>query len=1046
MNTLYARGLSLLVLLIVAIGMHAESVKGVVSDENNQPLPGASVTVDGTRLGTATDFDGRYTLELTPGTYTIKFGSLGYTDKKEEITVTAGNDVVLDVKLQPSAEILEDAVVVGYGVQRRRDVTGSIAKVDGKEITSIPVPSFEAGLQGRAAGVQVSQGSGLAGSGSIVRVRGLASISAGGDPLYVVDGIPITQDYFIRGNSGAMNNNPLASINPNDIASIEVLKDAAATGIYGSRGSNGVIIITTKRGKKKGLSVDFTSRVGISTPATLPNMLNTDQYLTLRQEAWENDGGTGYVWLPNLSAESDDPETRRDAFLRAQQTDTDWVDETVGIGIKHGYNVGLSKVADRYKVYLGLGHEDNGSYLIGNRYIRTSARLNGEYKFNDKLTVMLSSSFSRGNNDRVDAAWSGGLGDAMSNALPYYPVTYQDTVFDTNGEPLHLPGDYFIWRDEFGGDKNPVAFRQNRLWRTQEDRTINNLALVYQPIEDLFIKVSGSLDYMNFKNDFYNPGFLSTSSAVSSASRDLYSVLNFNSTATANYTYHLDEDSRLDFLVGTEYQRSEGVPGGTEVYQNVTGAPYQGDAIFTDSTTVIDPVVGNSDFWSFLSYFGRATYVMNDKFIFQGTARVDGSSRFGANKRYGFFPSASAGWILSEEHFLKDHRVINFLKLKASWGITGNANIPGNTRWALFSGENNGILYNQQPITFPIQRANEDLRWERSRSIDLSLEAGLWKDRVHFEVAYYDKHTTDVLMTVSTPASIGFGSWTDNVATILNRGIEFSITSRNIVKQKFSWTTNFNISRNYNELVNIGNYTPDAVSGGTNDSRVIVGSPIGSFFLVEFSHIDPENGLPVYLDLDGNETYDYDNAIRKSVGDGLPNVIGGINNTFTYGKWNLGVFATFSLGAKIFDSSGKRQMGVVTSWNMREEVLDRWRQPGDDATFGRLTLDETTYGLPSGFPWWNTSLFVYDADYLRIKNISLGYTFDAFKVGEKVSFQNLTLTGSVTNAFTLTNFPGLDPEVVRDFENPQDRNLSPNVTYLTPPQERAYTLTLTVNF
>ena len=192
------------------------------------------------------------------------------------------------------------------------------------------------------------------------------------------------------------------------------------------------------------------------------------------------------------------------------------------------------------------------------------------------MTVMLSSSFSRGNNDRVDAAWSGGLGDAMSNALPYYPVTYQDTVFDTNGEPLHLPGDYFIWRDEFGGDKNPVAFRQNRLWRTQEDRTINNLALMYQPIEDLFVKVSGSLDYMNFKNDFYNPGFLSTSSAVSSASRDLYSVLNFNSTATANYTYHLDEDSRLDFLVGAEYQRSEGVPGGTEVYQNVTGAPSPG--------------------------------------------------------------------------------------------------------------------------------------------------------------------------------------------------------------------------------------------------------------------------------------------------------------------------------------------------------------------------------------------------------------------------------------------------------------------------------------
>lgn len=1038
MKSLHRSVFSFVMFLLTTTTLSAQFVKGVVYDDRNEPLPGASVIVEGTRNGTSTDIDGRYMLSLEPGTYTLVVSSLGFSAKKETVTII-DQDVVLDIKMSGEASILNDAVVVGYGVQRKRDVTGSIAKVEGKEISELPVPSFEAGLQGRAAGVQVSLGSGLAGSGSIVRVRGLASISAGGDPLYVVDGIPITQDYFIRGNSGAFNNNPLATINPNDIESVEILKDAAATGIYGSRGANGVIIITTKRGSKKGLQVDFSTRLGVSTASSLPNMMNTEEYLSVRQEAWENDGGTGYVWLPNMSSKDDDAETRKDAFQEAMLTDTDWVDETVGVGFKHGYNLGVSTAKEKWNAYLGLGYEDNGSFLVGNSYERISARLNGEYKFNKRFRAQFSSSYSRGNNDRVDAAWSGGLGSAMSTSLPYYPVTYQDTVFDANGDIEYMPGDYFI-------HSNPTASREIKDWLTQEDRTINNLTLLYEPIDKLILKWSGSLDYMYFKNDYFDLGNLNPVIQIATASRDLYSVLNYNTTFTGNYAIDITETDRIDFLAGSEYQRSQNTPGGTQFFANVTGAPYNGDAIYTDSTLVTDPIVGNSDFWSFLSFFGRVNYVKENKYLFQVTARTDGSSRFGENNRFGFFPSASAGWILSEEDFLEDHDVINFLKLKASWGITGNADIPGNSRWPLFSSPDNGILYNQQPILFPTQRGNQDLRWERSRSIDISLEGGIWRDRVHFELAFYDKRSTDVLMNVNTPGSIGFSNYIDNVAEIVNRGIELSITTRNIVQEDLQWTTNFNISRNYNELVSIGNYTPDAVSGGTNDSRVIVGEPIGSFYLVEHSHIDPENGLPVYIDLEGNETYDYDNGIRKYVGDGLPNVIGGINNTFQYKKWSLNVFMTYSLGAKIFDSSGKRQLGVVTDWNMRTDLFDRWRQPGDEGTtYGRLTLDETTYGLPSGFPWWNTSLFIYNADYLRLKNISVGYTFDDFEMSEKINFRNLRITASVTNAFTITNFPGLDPEIVRDFENPQDRNLSPNVTYLTPPQERAYTLTLSVN-
>ncbi|MFN9801560.1 MAG: hypothetical protein ACK54P_16195, partial [Bacteroidota bacterium] len=242
-----------------------------------------------------------------------------------------------------------------------------------------------------------------------------------------------------------------------------------------------------------------------------------------------------------------------------------------------------------------------------------------------------------------------------------------------------------------------------------------------------------------------------------------------------------------------------------------------------------------------------------------------------------------------------------------------------------------------------------------------------------------------------------------------------------------------------------GDYTPDAVSGGTNDSRVIVGRPIGSFYLVEFSHIDPDNGLPVYLDLEGNETYDYDNAIRKYVGDGLPNMIGGFTNTLNYKNFTLTALFTYSLGAKIFDSSAKRQIGVVTGWNMREDILDRWRQPGDEASHARLTLDETTYGLDRGFPWWNTSQFIYNADFLRLRNLALDYGFRKETI-QKLKLESLAIGVNVTNLFTLTNFPGLDPEVVRDFENPQDRNLSPNVNYLTPMQERSFNIRINATF
>ncbi|MFN8862808.1 MAG: SusC/RagA family TonB-linked outer membrane protein [Flavobacteriales bacterium] len=1035
--------LAAVVLLFTSLSSFSQSVSGTVTDEQGLPFPGVVVSVKAQNKGVATDVDGKYEISLPSGDHSIEFSFTGYSKKTQRVTLKEGQQLVLDVKLTPDEITLDNIEIIGYGVERNRPSTASVAKIGGEQITAIRTPSFEAALQGQAPGLQVSQSSGIAGAGSVIRIRGIGSVSAGGDPLYIIDGIPMTQDYFLRGNSGAMNNNPLASINPADIESVEIRKDAAAAGEYGSRAANGVIIITTKRAKKKGWNFDFGLNSGVSAPASMPNMLDTDSYLQLRQEAWENDGGTGYVWLPNLSSEEDDAATREAAFKRARRTNTDWVDETVGTGIKYGVNFGARYGAEKSNVYFSLGYDKNESFLLGNSYTRISARVNPEFKLGKKLRVNLSLSGTRGINDRVDAAWSGGLGDAMSNALPYYPVLHQDTVYDDAGNVLNKPGDYFYWRDEFGGTKNPVAFREQLKWITVEDRLINTGRLIYMPVKNLFVIATGGLDWMQIGENRLNPATFDLANGVGSYSSDRRLVRNYSYNITAEYSKELKEGLNGSLLVGHELQTSR-----TEFINDFIGNL---DDTFVDFSDVNqnDPNrirnVGNPQSFSFLGFFAKAKFDYLDKYFFEATFRRDGSSRFGVNNKFGNFPSLSAGWIISEERWLKDNKTINFMKLRASWGLTGNSDIPANAQFGLYSAADNGILYNQQPILFPTQAGNANLRWETTSNFSAALETGLWRDRVTVTVETYRKFSRDVLMNVSLPPSTGFTSYWDNVAEILNQGIELSTAVNWIQKPNFGWKTSANFAYNYNELVSIGDYTPDAVSGGTNDSRVIVGRPIGSFYLVEFSHIDPDNGLPVYLDLDGNETYDYDNAIRKYVGDGLPDMIGGLTNTINYKGFTLTTLFTYSLGAKIFDSSAKRQLGVVTGWNMREEIYDRWRQPGDQTTYGRLTLDETTYGLDRGFPWWNTSLFIYNADFLRLRNLSLDYSFNPEKL-KALKLGSLGVGVNVTNVFTITNFPGLDPEVVRDFENAQDRNLSPNVTYLTPMQERSFNIRINATF
>jgi len=1018
------KALGLALTLGAAGSASAQVIKGRLLDETNLGLPGASVVVASQGTGGTTDNSGNFAVTVRPAdNMVVEIRYLGYTTQKRTVSVAKGQTVDLGaIKLAPEQNNLDEVVVVGYGVQRRREVTGSIVKLDAKKLDDMPTPSFESAIQGKAAGVQVITGSGVAGSGSLIRVRGVASVSSGGDPLYVVDGIPITQDYFITGNGGAFNNNPLASLNPNDIENIEILKDAASTSIYGSRGANGVILITTKRGKGDKLTWNFSTRLGTSDPTRRPEMLNSSEWLQLYKEAWTNDGKVGVPELPaNLT------------WAEAQATNTDWVDQTITTGFKQRYDLSVQKATKKYNIYGGVSYDLNDSYLRGNSYERLSGRVNGDYKLSDKLSIGLGTSLARGRNNRVDNAWSGGLGAAMSTALPIYPIYNPDGTF---------------WLDA-GANNNPVAVRELKTWRIQELRSISNASLTYNPTKLLTLKATGAYDYMNLTEDVFEPGSFSNQATSGTATRTPRHVRNWNANVTAAYLHRLDSSNVFTYLIGSELQSyyrfreafSTGNGTTSNSIQNATGTFYQDDVIRNDNP--FDTIIPEERY-TFASWFGRVNYAYQDKYLAQLVLRADGSSKFGPNKRIGFFPSLSVGWIMSEEDFLRPVEWLNYLKFKASIGYTGNAAFPGD-QWRGTWGRGT-VGYNGSPILYPINYENPNLQWENSRVIDFGVEFGLFRDRVTGEIAYYDRFSDQILLSISVPRSTGFSNYWDNVAEIVNRGFEFSIKTRNLVGD-LGWTTEFNIASNYNELLSIGGYSADAVGGGTNDTRVIVGEPVGTNYLVRFSHVDPENGRPVYLDINGDPTYEWTPDDRVAVGDVLPDVVGGINNTFTYGGFDFSFLFAFVMGGDIYDSSSKRQLGSMSLgdglWNHTPHIYDRWQQPGDQSKYPKLTTLNSELG--STTPWINTNLWLHDGSYLRLRNVQLGYNFPTEQVN-RWRLDRMRVYVVATNLLTFTKYPGLDPEIARDFENATDRNMSPNITYLTAPQERTFSLGIDLSF
>ncbi|MEM7038345.1 MAG: SusC/RagA family TonB-linked outer membrane protein, partial [Bacteroidota bacterium] len=694
----------------------------------------------------------------------------------------------LDVRMQVVGERLDDVIIVGYGTERKRDMTGSVSKITSRDLNDIPGTSFEASLQGKAAGVQVIQGSGIAGSGAVVRVRGINSISAGGDPLYVVDGIPITQDPFLNGDRGGQNNNPLSSINPADIESIEILKDAAAAAIYGSRGANGVILITTKRGKTGKPSFSLTTRTGISQPTKLLEFVNTDEWVQLYMEAWENDGNTGTPdFLPGGY-------TLDEALANGT---TDWQQQTVGTGLKQEYGLSMRQGTKKLKTYAGLSYLNNESYLLGNSYRRYTGRLNVDWNILSNLKLSVSTSGSFGRNNRISQAWEGSLGTAQSTALPFYTLDQPNS--------------------DFGYPGNPINRRTQIDWRTIEKRSINTATLEYKPIEGLTVNLNGSYDFMDLGDHQYEDTLWTNWFTV--ARNYATKVNNWNANAYAKYDFNfLPEDHKLSVMAGGEAQQWKSETAFLQV-SDVSEHLYL-DWDGTDNSDTLEstsvPVLT-----TFQSFFGRINYSLKDRYLFKVAFRADGSSRFGKNNRYGYFPAIGAGWIVSEESFFEGAKgVVNFLKLKASAGLTGNAEIENYLHFGRFDlPGTSGITYNNDSIQYPVNLENPDLQWETALTVDAGFEAGFFQDRITTEFSFYNRESRNVLLNARLQSSSGWKSRWINVGQVRNRGVEWSITSRNLVGD-FKWSTTLNVARNVNTVVDVGTAPPDALAG-SGDTRVV---------------------------------------------------------------------------------------------------------------------------------------------------------------------------------------------------------------------------------
>lgn len=956
--------LFILVFFCGAVTFAQKTVTGTVTgNSDNEPLPGVSITIKGTTTGTETDFDGNYSIRVSEG-QVLLFSYLGF--KNEERTVGSSN--VIDVVLQEENNVLDEIVIVGFGSQSKRKLTDNVAKINSDDIANVPNPSVINNIAGKAAGVQVSQGNGKVEAGLNVRVRGQASLSAGTQPLYVLDGIPLTNAN--ESNNGAPLN-PLLTLSPNEIESIDILKDASSAAIYGARGANGVVIITTKKGKsgKAKFSVNLSN--GVSTKANSRDWLNADQYIELFTEAANN------VGYPIAFLEGDFDFIAGGTDWRNREVDTDWEDLALRSGYVRDADFSVSGGNATTTYFFSGAYNDTKGIVRGNDLERISARLNIQHQLSDKFTTGMNINYSRVDIDRI----------ANDNAF----VTPLQAIAQPAISPAFLPN----------GDPNPNTLYPNFLlqdkhafYNTIIRRVTGRVFANYEFIPGLTFNTDFGYDLYSQTEDTFTGRLAPFQSTNGEAFASNVDTESYNWSNYFSYDLNfLPEEHDLNVVIGTEFNKSR------RRYASVTGTQFPTDDFTTiDSAAEITAGEGQLSEFVFLSYFARATYSFQDKYLFKASVRRDGSSRFGRNTQFGTFSAFSAGWILSEEEFLADNETISFLKLRASYGQVGNAEIGNYAALGLFG----GVSYNQRPGIAPVQPANSQLSWESSEQTDFGVEFGLFDNRITGELAYYIKDTDDLLFTRPLPGSSGEeGGINQNIGRLRSQGLEFSFQTKNVQTEDFTWTTNFNIGQNDNEVVEL----PDGNDVITGRNILREGEVASAFYLIEYAGVDPANGDALYNlnDGSGGTTTNPNAANRIIAGNPFPEWIGGLTNTIRYKDFDFSFTLQGEFGASIYNAGGRFQSANADFYdNQSLDQLRRWQNPGD-------ITDVPQARLFGGNGTAHSTRYLQDGDFVRLRNITLGYSLPQSALNE-VGFSTVRIYLSGFNLLTFTDFDGYDPE------------------------------------
>ena len=1004
---------SLLLLSALTVQAQTRQVTGKITDQKSgQPVPGATVTVKGTNTSTATDADGAFSIQVPSGSTTFVITSVGY--KSQEVAISDN----VSVGLEQAEGDLSEVVVVGYGTKIKRDLTGVIARVKGDEVKNTPVANFNQALQGRASGVFVESQSGKVGEGIKVRIRGAGSISASNEPLYVVDGVPI--------NSTAQAGNALADINFNDIESFEILKDASAAAIYGSRAANGVVLITTKRGKSGKTSVTANFQYGTNKPTNYRGFLNAAQYVELLREAAINSDNIEGV-------DPLDPDQYENSWLefaegrltrysgwsdwRTLETNTNWEKEAFNEDAKTRLvDVNVSGGSDKTKFFVSGGLSDQDGILVGNNFQRLSSRLNLEHDASDRLKVGINMGISRTIAKRV--ADDNEFYTPMQ-IVALSPVT---PMRDLDGVTYDRPVTTYY---------NPLIELENSRRVATTYRNLGSAFLGYKIISGLTFRSEFGVDIQTQNEDrFHGNRTIIGEGTNGYGQSDWFRVLNYNTNNYFNYSKLFADKHDVDATVGMSYQKYKAD------FTNVFGEDFPSNQLsrlasagrITGGTTTVNES-------SILSYFGRVNYKLNDKYLLSLSGRIDGSSRFGRNNRYGFFPAVSAGWVLSEESFLADSDVLSFLKLRASWGLTGNADGFGNFSHLSLYG---GAKYNNSSALVSEQLANDDLKWEKSEQTDIGLDFGFLNNRISGEIDYYVRNTRDLIYFVPVQGTSGFVTQTVNIGSMQNKGVEFVLNSSNISGRAFSWNTSFNIAFNKNKVTRLDG-DQDIIPG--NDGRylnsLIVGEPIGVFYGPKYAGVDTENGDALYYLEDGKTTTnDINEAGSFVVGNPNPDIIAGLNNTFSYKGFELGVLFQGVFGNQVQNGAGGF-MSASFDWfdNQTSDQLRRWKQPGDVTDVPQLRLG---YGNGIGA----SSRYVEDASYVRLKNLTVAYNIPATVLSKlKLNSARFYITG--VNLWTITDYTGWDPEVNTDY---RAGNRNQGSDFYAAPQIKSLTLGINLGF